>query len=194
MDFVSRAGQKLHFALTTFRINPAGMICADLGSNVGGFVDCMLQLGAARVYSIDTGYGVLDYKLRKNPSVVVMERTNAMHVNLPEPIDLISIDVAWTRQRFILPSVRRLLKDDGQVVTLIKPHYEADRKLLKEGVLPERHLSEVLKCVKQDIIAAGFSIGEIIESPIKGAGGNVEFLAQLRNSDSPARAQKVEAI
>src|SRR5438552_12787227 len=99
MEFVSRAGQKLHHALTTFSISPRGMICADFGSNTGGFTDCLLQLGAKKVYAIDTGYGVLDYKLRKDSRVVVMERTNAMHVKLSEPIDLITIDVAWTKQK-----------------------------------------------------------------------------------------------
>src|SRR6478736_10084862 len=114
--FASRAGLKLDHALTVFQIDVSGLTCADLGSNVGGFVDCLLQRGAAKVYSIDTGYGVLDWKLRKDPRVVVMERTNAMHVTLPEPVSLVTIDVAWTRQRHILPAAVRLLKRDGRVV------------------------------------------------------------------------------
>src|SRR4051812_11330036 len=97
--FISRAGQKLDHALTAFGVGVGGLVCADLGSNTGGFVDCLLQRGASRVYAVDTGYGVLDWKLRKDPRVVVMERTNAMHVRLPEPVDLVTIDVAWTRQR-----------------------------------------------------------------------------------------------
>src|SRR3954470_11288116 len=109
MPFVSRAGQKLEHALNTFHIDVNGQTCADLGSNVGGFVDCLLQRGAAKVYSIDTGYGVLDWKLRKDPRVVVMERTNAIHVTLPEKVSLVTIDVAWTKQRIILPAARRLL-------------------------------------------------------------------------------------
>src|SRR5207248_8668677 len=102
-EFASRAGHKLDHALSTFQIDVTNLTCADLGSNVGGFVDCLLQHGAAKVYAIEKGYGVLEWRLRKDPRVVVMERTNAMHVELPEKIDLVTIDVAWTRQRKILP-------------------------------------------------------------------------------------------
>src|SRR3954471_2291855 len=132
MDFVSRAGQKLHHALTRFVISPDGKTCADLGSNTGGFTDCLLQLGARKVYAIDTGYGVLDYKLRKDPRVVVMERTNAMHATLPEKVELVTIDVAWTRQKHILPATKTMLTPTGEVVTLIKPHYEAEAKALRK--------------------------------------------------------------
>src|SRR6476661_6854974 len=118
--FASRAGLKLDHALNVFQVEVAGLTCADLGSNVGGFVDCLLQRGAAKVYAVETGYGVLDWKLRKDPRVVVMERTNAMHVTLPESMCLVTIDVAWTRQRYILPAARRLVSSDGKVVTLIK--------------------------------------------------------------------------
>src|SRR3954470_1502571 len=136
MPFVSRAGQKLEHALNTFHIDVNGFICADLGSNVGGFVDVLLRRGAAKVYSIDTGYGVLDWKLRNDPRVVVMERTNAIHVELPERVRLVTIDVAWTKQRIILPAAKRVLEAVGLVVTLVKPHYEADPKLLRKGILP----------------------------------------------------------
>src|ERR1051325_3928155 len=111
--FVSRAGQKLEHALASFGIDVSGGGCADLGSNVGGFVDCLLQRGAKRVYAIDTGYGVLEWKLRKDARVVVMERTNAMHVKLPEKANLVSIDVAWTKQKNILPAARKMIEDDG---------------------------------------------------------------------------------
>src|SRR5215210_4340418 len=132
MAFVSRAGQKLDHALAHFSLNVAGAIAADLGSNTGGFVDVLLRRGASKIYAIDTGYGVLDWKLRKDPRVVVMERTNAMHAELPEPVSLVTIDVAWTRQRHILPAARRMVPPGGTVVTLIKPHYEADRAQLKK--------------------------------------------------------------
>src|ERR1051325_6404712 len=111
--FVSRAGQKLEHALATFKVDVNGWVCADLGSNVGGFVDCLLQRGAKKVYAIDTGYGALEWKLRKDPRVVVMERTNAMHVTLPEKVKLVSIDVAWTKQKNILPAARKMIEDDG---------------------------------------------------------------------------------
>src|SRR5437016_12661481 len=118
MPFVSRAGQKLDHALDAFRIDVAGLTCADLGCNVGGFADCLLQRGAAKVYAVDTGYGVLDWKLRNDPRVVVMERTNAMHVTLSEPVDLVTVDVAWTKQRHILPAAARIMKQDGRVISL----------------------------------------------------------------------------
>lgn len=180
MEFASRAGQKLEHALSTFGIDVTGKVCADLGSNVGGFVDCLLQHGAVKVYSIDTGYGVLDWKLRKDPRVFVMERTNAMHAELPEPVAVITIDVAWTRQKIILPAAKRMLADPGDVITLIKPHYEAERELLREGVLPAAHVEPVVAHVRQDIAAAGFDLLKLTQSPITGAGGNVEMLAWLR--------------
>src|SRR5690242_644761 len=101
--FVSRAGEKLDHALTTFKVDVKGWVCADFGANAGGFTDCLLSRCAAKVYAIDTGYGALEWKLRTDPRVVVMERTNAMHVELPEQVDLVTIDVAWTKQRLILP-------------------------------------------------------------------------------------------
>ncbi len=133
------------------------------------------------MYSVDTGYGVLDWKLRKDPRVVVMERTNAMHVQLPEKVPLITIDVSWTRQRFILPSARRLLAEGGQIVSLIKPHYEADKSLLRNGLLPAEQLPAVVEAVSKEIQSMGFSICGLVESPIKGSGGNAEMLAWLKD-------------
>ena len=179
-EFVSRAGQKLEHAMATFGIDVAAAVCADLGSNTGGFTDCLLQRGASRVYAVDTGYGVLAWKLRKDPRVVVMERTNAMHVQLPEQVTFISIDVAWTKQRHILPAAKRLLAPAGQVVTLIKPHYEAPPQLLRKGILPEEQLNNVLNAVQTDIEAMGWEVLGITPSPIKGAKGNAEALAWLR--------------
>ena len=179
-EFVSRAGLKLEHALVTFGIDVTGWICADLGSNVGGFVDCLLQRGAKKVYAIDTGYGALEWKLRRDPRVVVMERTNAMHVKLPEKVRLVTIDVAWTKQKNILPAARGLIEQDGIAITLIKPQYEAGVSLLRDGVLPSEHLEAVLQAVKTDIAASGFQLVEMIESPIRGGQGNVELLAHLR--------------
>lgn len=181
-DFVSRAGQKLDHALRSFNLDVTNLVCADFGCNVGGFVDCLLQHGAAKVYAIDTGHGALEWKLRKDPRVVVMERTNAMHVSLPELVDLVSIDVAWTKQRHILPSARRAVKESGMVVTLIKPHYEAPAPVLRGGVLPADKLDAVLEGVKAEIATAGFDLLQVVPSPIKGAKGNVELLAHLRPS------------
>mgnify|MGYP005838220555 CR=1 FL=1 len=178
--FVSRAGLKLDHAMDAFGLSAAGQVCADLGSNTGGFVDCLLQRGALRVYAIDTGYGVLAWKLRRDGRVVVMERTNAMHATLPEPAGLITIDVAWTRQKHILPAARRMLEPGGQVVTLIKPHYEAPQSALRRGILLPDQVERVLRQVRGDIAAAGFHILQTVTSPIKGAKGNTEFLAWLR--------------
>lgn len=195
MPFVSRAGQKLDHALAAFGLDVAACVGADLGSNTGGFVDCLLQRGAAKVYAVDTGYGVLDWKLRKDSRVVVMERTNAMHVVLPEPVDVVTIDVAWTRQRHILPAARRLLSDDGFCVTLIKPHYEANPSELVKGILPEQSVDAVVEAVRADVAAAGFDWIRTVRSPIRGAKGNVEVLAELRpirggavNSSVPTQA------
>ena len=179
-EFVSRAGQKLEHALASFGIEVNGLVCADLGSNAGGFVDCLLQRGAAKVYAVDTGYGALEWKLRKDARVVVMERTNAMHATMPESVDFVSIDVAWTKQKHILPAAKRMLKDGGEVVALIKPHYEAEGGMLRGGVLMEEHLAAVLENVKRDVAEAGFELVGVVESPIKGAKGNVEMLGWLR--------------
>lgn len=179
-QFVSRAGLKLDHALQTFGIDVTGRIGADLGCNVGGFVDCLLTRGASRVYAVDTGYGALAWKLRKDPRVVVMERTNAMHLQLPEKVDLVTIDVAWTRQRHILPAAARMLGDDGRVVALIKPHYETQPERLKNGVLPEAELDAVISGVKRDIEAAGFELLQTTPSPIRGAKGNAEVLVLLK--------------
>jgi 23S rRNA (cytidine1920-2'-O)/16S rRNA (cytidine1409-2'-O)-methyltransferase len=178
-DFVSRAGQKLEHALAGFGLDVGGKVCADLGCNAGGFTDCLLQRGAAKVYAVDTGYGALEWKLRNDPRVVTMERTNAMHVALPEAMDLVVIDVAWTRQRHILPSARNLLKPGGHVVTLVKPHYEANKAELRQGVLKDEAWDDVLKRVEADIHAAGFKVDQQVLSPIKGQKGNAELLALL---------------
>jgi 23S rRNA (cytidine1920-2'-O)/16S rRNA (cytidine1409-2'-O)-methyltransferase len=193
-SFVSRAGLKLDHALQTLTIRVEGFICADFGCNAGGFTDCLLQRGAAKVYAIDTGYGALEWKLRTDPRVVAMERTNAMHVELPESVDLVVIDVAWTRQSKILPSALRVLKADGQVITLIKPHYEADAKLLKQGVLPADRLDAVVEEVKRQIAETGFECLAIVASPILGGKGNTEVLAHLRPSRQPHVAGPVQQV
>jgi 23S rRNA (cytidine1920-2'-O)/16S rRNA (cytidine1409-2'-O)-methyltransferase len=179
-EFVSRGGTKLDHALTFFGIDVSRKICADLGCSTGGFTDCLLQRGAAKVYAVDTGYGVLDWKLRKDSRVVVMERTNAMHVQLPEPVGIVTIDISWTRQRNILPNVRKILADGGVVVSLIKPHYEADRAILRKGVVPEEMVDSVVESVRRDIEAAGWVWENSVRSPIKGGGGNVEVLVRMR--------------
>jgi 23S rRNA (cytidine1920-2'-O)/16S rRNA (cytidine1409-2'-O)-methyltransferase len=178
--FVSRGGLKLAAALDAFHVEPRESICADFGSNIGGFTDCLLQRGAVRVYAVDTGYGTLAYTLRKDDRVVVMERTNAMHVDLPEQVDLVTIDVAWTPQHRILPAAARGLKPDGRIITLIKPHYEADKSLLTKGVLPGEAVENVVEQVCARIADVGLSVQQTIPSPIAGQKGNTEYLALLQ--------------
>lgn len=182
--YVSRGGLKLAHALDAFAIDPAGRICADLGCSTGGFTDVLLRRGAAKVYAVDTGYGVLDWRLRNDQRVIVMERTSAMHVTLPEPASLVTIDAGWTRQSTLLPNVRRLLGETGDVVTLIKPHYEVEPESLKKTrcVLPEERLEKVMARVREEIQGCGFLIVAETRSPIRGSGarGNIEVFAHLR--------------
>jgi len=177
--FVSRGGDKLAAALDHFQTDVTGAACADLGSHVGGFVDCLLRRGTARVYSIDTSYGTLAWRLRKDSRVVVLERTNAMHVALPDPVDFVTIDVGWTRQERVLPNAAKLIRPDGFVITLIKPHYEAPKDLLVDGVLPEPALDQVLAAVRTQIESLGWNVRDTIISPILGHGGNREVFALL---------------
>jgi 23S rRNA (cytidine1920-2'-O)/16S rRNA (cytidine1409-2'-O)-methyltransferase len=185
-SFFSRAGQNLEAAITTLRIDCTNLVAADLGCNVGGFTDCLLQHGVARAYAVDTGYGTLAWKLRKDPRVVVMERVNALHVTLPEPVNLITIDVAWTRQDKILPKAAQLLAPAGRVLTLIKPHYESDRAAApgprRHGVLDEHAAITTLNCIADEIEAGGWHIDGIVKSPLIGQGGNIEFIAHLRRA------------
>lgn len=177
-SFVSRAGEKLQYALTKFNIDVSDLTVADFGSSTGGFVDCLLQNGAKKVYSVDTAYGELAWKIRKDSRVTVMERTNAMHVALPEKMDLITVDTSWTKQKNILPNVFANLKESGLIISLIKPHYEAGKsKLEKEEVV------EVIEKTKKDIENSGGEILDFTESPILGEKGkNREFLVLIRQA------------
>lgn len=175
LPFASRGGIKLQAALRAFKIDVSGLICADLGSHAGGFVDCLLRNGAARVYAVDTAYGVLVQRLRSDRRVVVCDRQNALDYICPDPCDVITIDVGWTPQRLILPVARRSLEPNGgRIVTLVKPHYEAPKSQLRRGVLPADCLDEVLNAVRRDVTDVGWRIRAEVESPITGRGGNVE--------------------
>ncbi|MBI5864357.1 MAG: TlyA family RNA methyltransferase [Planctomycetes bacterium] len=177
--YVSRGGVKLEAALRGFALSVQDLTVADFGSHTGGFVDCLLQHGAAKVYAVEPGYGVLDYRLRRDPRVVVCERQNALHAACPEPCDAVTIDVGWTRQALILPAARRWLKPGGFVVTLVKPHYEADQSLLHGGVLPAESLDTLLARLR-DEAQSQWTIENECESPIRGHGGNTEYLWLLR--------------
>lgn len=179
--FASRAGKKLDFALARFKIDVRDLICADLGSDRGGFVDCLLQRGAKKVYAVERGYGLLEWKLRNDPRVKVLERTNALHVKLPEPVDFVSIDVGWTPQKLIIPKALQLLKPAGQIVSLLKPQYEVEKKFLRQGKVMAEKLPLVVEQVKKEIQSLpNCQVLGIIESPLTGkSGGNIEYLIHL---------------
>jgi len=169
--YVGRAGLKLEFALKVFGANVKDKVCADFGSSTGGFVDCLLQHDAKKVYSVDTSYGELDWQLRNNKRVVVMERTNAIHVLLPEKVDLITIDTGWTKQEKIIPSAIKNLKDNGKIITLIKPHYEASNKQLKKGRVDEKTAKKIAKRVSTKLESLGLKVLGFEQSPILGSRG-----------------------
>ncbi len=183
--YVSRGGDKLAAALCGFGVDPAGLICADLGCNVGGFVDCLLQHGAVRVFAVDTGYGALDYNLRRDERVIAMERTNALHATLPEPVHLVTVDVAWTRQQLILPAAAGLLPEGaGRILSLLKPHYEAPKAWLNKGVLPPERIPEVVQQVVRSFPLFGLTLAGQLDSPLPGHGGNREIWLDLRPAET----------
>jgi 23S rRNA (cytidine1920-2'-O)/16S rRNA (cytidine1409-2'-O)-methyltransferase len=185
--YASRSGLKLAAALDTFGVDPAGLVCADLGCNVGGFVDCLLQRGAVKVYAVDTGYGVLAYKLRRDARVVVMERTNIRGLSsLPEPVDAIVADVSFISLTVALPPALPLLKAGGWVVALVKPQFEAGRgQVGKGGVVrdPGIHRAVLTKALNWGR-SSGLIVRGAVPSPIRGPAGNVEFLIHLVRSAS----------
>jgi 23S rRNA (cytidine1920-2'-O)/16S rRNA (cytidine1409-2'-O)-methyltransferase len=191
MAFVGRGGDKLRHALDTFAIDPQGLIAADLGCNVGGFTDCLLQAGAAKVFAVDTGYGALAWTLRNDPRVVVMERTNVLHAEPPARVDLVVIDLGWTPQRRAIPAAMRWLKPEGRIITLIKPHYEVAKEeshLLKAGVLDEPDAERIALRTLDSLPALGVRVIASTRSPLTGGAtkknkrGNLEWLAVARPS------------
>lgn len=189
--YVSRGGLKLEKALRDFGVDPTGYVCSDSGASTGGFTDCLLQQGAKKVFAIDVGYGQLDWKIRSDPRVVVMERTNVRYVTpeqLGEPLDLSVIDVSFISLKIVLPVIKTFLKEGkGQVLCLIKPQFEAGKeKVGKKGVVrdPEVH-KEVLDGFVQLTEQIGFTILGLTFSPVKGPEGNIEFLAHLTLEEKP---------
>ena len=183
--YVSRGGLKLEKALRDFGVKPEGFVCSDSGASTGGFTDCLLQQGARKVFAIDVGYGQLDWKIRSDERVVVMERTNIRYVtpeDLGEPLDLSVIDVSFIGLEIVLPTIKTLLKPDtGQVLCLIKPQFEAGKENVgKKGVVRD---PAIHKMVLDNFVALtqrlGFVILGLTFSPVKGPEGNIEFLAHL---------------
>lgn len=182
--FVSRGGEKLDKALDAFGIDVTGVVAADLGSSTGGFTDCLLQRGASKVYAVDVGYGILDERIRTDPRVVSMERTNARHLeSLPEIVDIVVIDVSFISLSLMFPVVKRVLKPGGVCVPLIKPQFEAGKDNVgKRGVVRDPAIHEmVLRNVLGFARDHGLTVREIVASPLRGPNGNIEFLAHIAN-------------
>lgn len=187
LPYVSRGGLKLEKAIKNFAVSVDGKVCTDVGSSTGGFTDCMLQNGAVKVFAIDVGRGQLDWKLRQDPRVVCMEKTNIRYVtpeDIGEPVDFSSIDVSFISLTKVLEPIRNYLTEDGEIVALIKPQFEAGReKVGKKGVVRERSTHhEVIEKVTQYAVSIGFNVLEIEFSPIKGPEGNIEYLVHLKKT------------
>jgi 23S rRNA (cytidine1920-2'-O)/16S rRNA (cytidine1409-2'-O)-methyltransferase len=181
--FVSRGGIKLDHALDRFQLDVSSKVAADIGASTGGFTDCLLQHGAGRVYAIDVGYGQLDYRLRQDQRVVVMERVNARYpIPLPEKVDLVTIDLSFISVQKVIPSVAQILKDDGYLLVLLKPQFEARRSEVGKGGIVKQPLvhARVLGRFIAWLTGHGFRLGGLVASPILGAEGNMEFFLFLR--------------
>lgn len=199
LPYVSRGGLKLEKAMKAFPIRLEGAVCADVGASTGGFTDCMLQNGAAKVYAVDVGRGQLAWKLRNDPRVVCLERTNARYLSreqVPEALAFASVDVSFISLKLILPPLAALLEEGGQVVSLVKPQFEAGReKVGKKGVVrdPAVHL-EVLERYMTHAEEAGLTVLGLTYSPIRGPEGNIEYLGFLQKGGRAAPELDLKAL
>lgn len=198
LKYVSRGGLKLEKAMTHFGITLDDKVCMDIGASTGGFTDCMLQNGARKVYSVDVGYGQFAWVLRQDPRVVCMEKTNIRYVtpeDIDDVLDFASVDVSFISLTKVLPAAHELLRDNGQMVCLIKPQFEAGReKVGKKGVVRDRgvHL-EVVEKIIDFALNNGFSVLNLEYSPIKGPEGNIEYLVYIEKSRQPKKEESVNA-
>lgn len=198
LKYVSRGGLKLEKAMSSFDIKLDGLVCADIGASTGGFTDCMLQNGAKKVYSIDVGYGQLAWKLRTDPRVVNMERTNFRYVTkeqVPDELSFASVDVSFISLSLIVPVMRTLMRNDAYAVCLIKPQFEAGRdKIGKKGVVRDKSVHiEVVDNIIGMMLNNGFSVSGLDYSPVKGPEGNIEYLILVQKSDQPVNNLKTTA-
>ena len=199
LPYVSRGGLKLEKAMREFGLILDGCVCADIGASTGGFTDCMLQNGAAKVYAVDVGYGQLDWKLRSDKRVVCMERTNARYLTkeqIPDELDFASIDVSFISLKLILPAVNGVLKDGGHVACLVKPQFEAGReKVGKKGVVRDSAVHrEVLEHFLEHAADSGFGVLDMTFSPIRGPEGNIEYLGYLEKGAETKRKFDLAAL
>lgn len=197
LKYVSRGGLKLEKAMTHFGITLDGKVCMDIGASTGGFTDCMLQNGASKVYSVDVGYGQFAWKLRQDPRVVCMEKTNIRYVtpeDIDDALDFASVDVSFISLTKVLGPARALLKDDGQMVCLIKPQFEAGReKVGKKGVVRDKAVhEEVINKVIDFALEIGFSVHNLEYSPIKGPEGNIEYLVYIEKTSEAVKEESVD--
>lgn len=197
LKYVSRGGLKLEKAMTHFGITLDGKVCMDIGASTGGFTDCMLQNGASKVYSVDVGYGQFAWKLRQDPRVVCMEKTNIRYVtpeDIDDALDFASVDVSFISLTKVLGPARALLKDNGQMVCLIKPQFEAGReKVGKKGVVRDKAVhEEVINKVIDFALEIGFSIHNLEYSPIKGPEGNIEYLVYIEKTNEAVKEESVD--
>jgi 23S rRNA (cytidine1920-2'-O)/16S rRNA (cytidine1409-2'-O)-methyltransferase len=198
--YVSRGGEKLEAALQQFTVDVADKICADVGSSTGGFTDCLLQHGASKVYAIDVGKGQLDWKLRQDARVVVMEETNARYVEkLPESVEMVTVDASFISLKTLLPAIRGWLREDGQLIALIKPQFEAGKQevgkgkgVIRDEEIHRRVLEEILGFVESH----GFGVRGLMRSPILGPKGNVEFLvwAEVGRLSTQAATSFIDSV
>lgn len=199
LPFVSRGGYKLDKALKVFPVDPAGKICIDCGASTGGFTDVLLQHAAAKVYSVDVGYGQLAWKLRSDARVVNMERTNLRYVTqeqIPEKLDLAVMDVSFISIRLVLPAIKALLKDGADLICLIKPQFEAGREEVgKKGVVRDEAVHrEVVQQILDFAPTIGLSVLGLDFSPIKGPEGNIEYICHMVNTQDISREIDVAAV
>ena len=197
--FASRGGHKLEKAITTFRADVNGCVCMDIGAATGGFTDVLLRHGAQHVYSIDVGYGQLDWKLRNDSRVVNLERTNLRYVTeeqIPEKLDIAVCDVSFISLKLVMPAVAPLLKPDAEIMCLIKPQFEAGRELVgKKGVVRDKKVHEaVIRDILSFMPTIGFSVTGIDYSPITGPEGNIEFLLYMHNSSAPSLEPDITSL
>ena len=199
LAYVSRGGLKLEKAMAAFPIDLNGAVCADIGASTGGFTDCMLQNGAEKVYAVDVGYGQLAWKLRSDPRVVCLERTNARyltHEQVPDALDFASVDVSFISLKLILPPLNGLLKDGGHAACLVKPQFEAGReKVGKKGVVRDPPVNlEVMEHFLDHAGDAGFTVLGLTYSPIRGPEGNIEYLGYLEKGPRQERTFDLKAL
>jgi 23S rRNA (cytidine1920-2'-O)/16S rRNA (cytidine1409-2'-O)-methyltransferase len=197
LQYVGRGGFKLEGALDVFELEVRNKICVDIGASTGGFTDCLLQRGAARVYAIDVGYGQLAWKLRNDPRVVVMDRLNVRHLeSLPEPIDLAVIDVSFISLTLVIPIAKSILNPNGACIALIKPQFEAGREQVgKGGVVRDANVHRsVIEKVARHAMENGWRMRGMCRSPISGADGNVEFLIYLSLDQSGENIDPAQAV